>query len=337
MPELQAFDFHVHGGDVRRVSEIRKYMKSEGLVGLVLLSMPLSGFPDGPHEPVNLNPFVLESKRQLNSDIDTSPEVYAFGSLDNSNLLKGRRRDWDPAAQVEAMAEAGFDGLKLWEGKPELAAALVLMPDDRRLIDASRVAGKHGMPVLFHIGDPPEFWNKESGEYSLAGMEVPDFKTLIDSSARLCQAAPDTTFVFPHLLFLGGNLAEAAAFLKDSPNAMFDLAPGNYFYEPLNRNPEQAAEFFKSFRNRILFGTDAFFFPLDFKAFSGESLPGNQKRYRRLLDFLSSSKTVDNPYPLVPEGQKTVQGLNLPESTLAPILQNNARRILPAKPGVVTK
>ncbi|RKX75770.1 MAG: hypothetical protein DRP60_08370 [Spirochaetes bacterium] len=336
MSELQVFDFHVHGGDVRRVSEIREYMKSEGLEGMVLLSMPLSGFPDGPPEPVNLNLTVLESKRQLNSGTDKSPEVYAFGSLDNSDLLKGRRRDWDPVAQVAAMAEAGFDGLKLWEGKPELAAALGLMPDDRRLVDACREAGKQGIPVLFHIGDPPEFWSNESGKRSLSELEVPGFKALINSSARLCQAAPDTTFVFPHLLFLGGNLVEAAAFLNNSPNAMFDLAPGNYFYEPLSRNPEQAAEFFKSFRNRILFGSDAFFFPLDFKAFSGESLPGNQKRCRRLLDFLSSSETVDNPYPLVPEDRKTVQGLKLPESTLTPILQNNARRILPAIPRVVT-
>ncbi|RKX89220.1 MAG: hypothetical protein DRP70_04355, partial [Spirochaetes bacterium] len=75
MSELQVFDFHVHGGDVRRVSEIREYMKSEGLEGMVLLSMPLSGFPDGPPEPVNLNLTVLESKRQLNSGTDKSPEV----------------------------------------------------------------------------------------------------------------------------------------------------------------------------------------------------------------------------------------------------------------------
>jgi hypothetical protein len=332
--ELRIFDFHVHGGDVGRTGEIAEYIKTEELDGAVLLSLPLSGFPGAPGNQANLNAAVLESKRLLNTGGDTGPPVYAFGSLDNRALLTGNT--WDPARQVAALAQTGFDGLKLWEGKPELAAALGLMPDDFRLVEACREAGRHNMPVLFHIADPPEFWDKEAGRPSLSGDEFPDFKALIRSAARLCNSAPETTIVFPHLLFLGGNLKNAADFLDESPNALFDLAPGNYFYEPLSNNSEQAAEFFHNNRYRILFGSDALFIPLDFGAFPGESLSGNRKRCHRLLEFLSTDKTVDNPYPLVSEGSRNSKGLALPKSTLDPILQGNARRILADSPRAVS-
>ena len=334
MSDLQIFDFHVHGGDVLRTWEIAEYIETEELDGAVLLSLPLSGFPGAPENQANLNAAVLESKRLLNTGSVAGAPVYAFGSLDNRALLTGD--DWDPALQVAVLAETGFDGLKLWEGKPELATALELMPDDDRLIKACREAGRQNMPVLFHIADPPEFWDDESREPSLSGNEAPEFMALIRGAARLCRSAPETTIVFPHLLFLGGNLNNAAAFLDDSPNAVFDLAPGNYFYEPLSNNPEQAAEFFHDYRYRILFGSDAFFFPKNLGAFSGESLTGNKKRCHRLLEFLSTDNMVDNPYPRVPESSRNSKGLALPKSTLDPILWGNARRILTNPPRTVS-
>jgi predicted TIM-barrel fold metal-dependent hydrolase len=332
--ELRIFDFHIHGGDVSRTGEIAEYIKTEELDGAVLLSLPLSGYPGARFEQTNLNAAVLESKRLLNTGIDAGPPVFAFGSLDNRALLTGDA--WDPARQVAALAQTGFDGLKLWEGKPELAAALGLMPDDSRLVEACREAGRQNMPVLFHIADPPEFWDREAGERFLSENDVPEFKALIRSAARLCHSVPETTIVFPHLLFLGGNLKNAADFLDESPNALFDLAPGNYFYEPLSNSSEKAAEFFQNYRYRILFGSDALFIPLDFGAFPGESLSGNKLRCHRLLEFLSTDKMVDNPYPLVPEGRRNSKGLALPKSTLDPILHGNARRILADSPRAVS-
>lgn len=340
MADLPLFDFHVHGGDVRRVDEIREYIREEELGGLVLLSMPLSGIsgvpgaPEAAPEAANLNRAVLESKRLLNGmtgdggqDRD-GPQVYSFGSLDNRPLLQGGEEIWEPERQVAAMAEAGFDGLKLWEGKPELAEVLHLMPDDRRLAEACREAGKLNLPVLFHIADPPEFWNSKIRVRN----RQPSFDALIDAAARLCSAAPNTDFVFPHLLFLAGNLKRAGAFLEDSPNAFFDLAPGNYFYGPLSEHPDRSAAFFAEYSRRILFGTDSFFFPENFDIFPGETLEGNRRRCSRLREFLGSSRTVENPYPRASAEHRKVRGLELPDSTLSAIFAENAKRLLPEAP-----
>ncbi|MCK5249087.1 MAG: amidohydrolase family protein, partial [Spirochaetaceae bacterium] len=195
------------------------------------------------------------------------------------------------------------------------------------------------MPVIFHVADPPEFWEPEVGELSLFGKSVPAFKELVQGAARLCAKAPDTTIVFPHLLFLAADLPGAGAFLDQSPNACFDLAPGNYFYLPLSDNLSSARDFFSRYRKRILFGSDAFFFSDKQAPIPGDSLKGNRRRCHRLLNFLQKGAgeedTEDNPYPLTRDIRSSVRCLNLPEDLQESILSGNALRILPDTPAEV--
>ena len=264
--------------------------------------------------------------------------IYTYGCLDNRGQLPASRyrsaetKDIpSPAEQVAFLHEAGFDGLKLWEGKPQLAAVLGLKPQDKRLVEACREAGRRGMPVIFHVGDPPEFWSPAAGAAAY-GDEVPGFEALMEGAARLCEEAPETPIIFPHLLFLAGDLERAASFLDQFQNVFFDLAPGNYAYEPLTVHREDSLGFFAEYSKRILFGSDSFFFAVDEHPLAGDSLEGNLRRCSRLQRFLSGSETVENPYPLASVGARHVRGLNLPEHVLADILAGNARRILNKPP-----
>jgi hypothetical protein len=358
---LPVFDFHVHGGDLSRTEEIAEYARLEGLSGLCLLSLPLAGYPGagggtggtggtgggetGPGGrygkapfilPATLNGPVLEAKKHLNRKTAGVP-VYAFGCLDNRNLLEKKHEAGGSPAQVAALHEAGFDGLKLWEGKPALAAALELTPDHPRIVEACREAGRRGMPVIFHVADPPEFWSPDAGEGFYTGAGAPGFSRLIEGAARLCGMAPDTILIFPHLMFLAADLVRAAAFLDRCPNARFDLAPGNYAYEPLSARRDEAASFFAAYTRRILFGSDGFFFAPGGKPLAGDSLESNRRRCSRLLEFLGSSGPVDNPYPLASSEYRQVRGLELPESVLAPMLRDNAMDIFPRPPREVTR
>ena len=342
MDGMRVFDFHCHGGDVRRTGEIRDYIHDENLSGLVLLSLPLAGFPGYRGEASNLNKAVLETKKHLNQQPHSAesvassevPPVYAFGSLDNRALTGrgGKGDSWDPAAQVAAMAAAGFDGLKLWEGKPELVSALNLMPDDSRIAEACREAARRDMPVIFHVADPPEFWGAAAGGLSLAGKGTPDFDELIAGAARLCRKAPDAVIVFPHLGFLAGRLEGAARFLDEAPNARFDLAPGNYFYGELSSGPDESRAFFERYRKRLLFGSDSFFFAAGDEPLGGESLEVNRKRCSRLRVFLESGAEVDNPYPLSRDEKPRIPGLALGLEILDAIFAGNARELLKSPP-----
>lgn len=376
MSPLEILDFHCHGGDVSRSQEIADYIRKENLSGLVLLSLPLAGYPGYSGGLPHLNAAVLENKRVLNRIFSSdeglrssdsgmvssvcrqTSKVYAFGCLDNRSLIREGARPENrqsstglcssPAAQVAALDEAGFDGLKLWEGKPQLAGGLDLMPDSPWIVEACREAGRRNMPVIFHVADPPVFWDSSAGELSLSALDVPDFDALIQAAGRLCAAASDTDIVFPHFLFLAGELERAALFLREAPRAMFDLAPGNYFYTELAGRPDETARFFDDFRDRILFGSDGFFFPAKKASgensgtelpFPGDSLDGNRTRCRRLRKFLEGKSTehVDNVYLLSRQHRPEVPCLALPENILEPVYSGNARRLLGNRPKKVAE
>jgi hypothetical protein len=165
-------DSHLHVGALDRIPDLLQYIDQLGLSRVGALSLPLVGAtgagvaetagssraPDlrstasvtPPSVIPNFNPEVLAAMRARPRGI------YGFASFDNRALVAGTDAiTWNPTAQVEAMYRAGFLGVKMWEGKPDLLASLHIQLDDSRLIAAFQAAGARGMPVLIHVADPP--------------------------------------------------------------------------------------------------------------------------------------------------------------------------------------
>jgi hypothetical protein len=305
-------DSHLHVGALDRIPDLLQYIDQLGLSRVGALSLPLVGAtgagvaetagssraPDlrstasvtPPSVIPNFNPEVLAAMRARPRGI------YGFASFDNRALVAGTDAiTWNPTAQVEAMYRAGFLGVKMWEGKPDLLASLHIQLDDSRLIAAFQAAGARGMPVLIHVADPREFWEApgvplDAGSaspgvtstrrpppstntlpWSYHGRPVPTFDDLIAQAGRVAGAAPDTTFIFPHLLFLADDLPRLSAFLADHRNALLDLAPGNYLYPAMGADDERreaARRFFAAYSDRIMMGKRRF-------------VPGHAHRCRR--------------------------------------------------------
>ena len=300
-------DGHVHIGAMDRLDDLRAYVEQLQLTHLGLLSLPLAGVGRDGSERINFNPEVLAACALLRQDGVTA---WGFGSLDNRALLEPgadrpqRITKWDPARQVEDLFHAGFSGIKLWEGKPELQAALGVSLDHPALLDAFRRAGELGLPVLAHVADPIDFW-RPGGLYE--GRTVPSFEKLLRQADAVCDAAPDTTWIFPHLLFLAGLGERLGSFLERHPRAYVDLAPGVYFYtalagalrfgEPADPDGyERNRVFFHRYRERIIAGSDAFFLPRDLPVVPGTSLADNLERFLRLQRFLQGRETQVSPF-----------------------------------------
>ncbi len=347
MAYTKLIDSHLHFGDLSRLDELKRYIELLDLQGLLLLSLPLAGEGREGSAIINFNPEVLTAAHILSRQLDAA--VAAFGSLDNRSLLENTGGDprgrpvgkWDPSAQLDDLHRAGFGGFKLWEGKPSLQAALNISLDHPALCEAYREAGRRGMPVLAHAGDPPVFWTSKEGPWTYVGKNVPPYGEFIRQAEAVCAAAPDTTFIFPHLLFLAGDLDRMAAFLEDHPNACLDLAPGNYFYprlasardpeNPKDRNGyEKARSFFCRHADKLLLGTDGFFFPLGGGGIAGTSLGENIERCARLLRFLSGREIFGSPFPALPE-EALILGLDLPDEAVKKIGRENARELWAAK------
>ena len=300
MGELTIYDAHLHFADVARLEELHRYLERTGISGAALISLPYPGW-------VNFNPEVLRAKA-------SDPERFrAFGAFDleygpagrgagrgagsraagrSPGRVPGRKRDL--TGQVREMASMGFDGIKVWAGKPAFQKRLGITPDGPEFTEAFAAAAQEGLPVLIHMADPEEFWASDRHD-SRGWLGFDDY---IEQAARVAEESPDTRFLFAHMLFLAGDIPKLSSFLEAHENAFLDIAPGNYFYRHISEQREAAADFFEACRGRLLFGTDGLFFSRRFESFPYTDEQAVFERFRRVCDFFLEGATVDNPFPL---------------------------------------
>jgi predicted TIM-barrel fold metal-dependent hydrolase len=367
MELLHPVDSHVHIGDAHRVEELRRYVRLLGLERIGCISLPTVGadaaVPTGDvassggagtaGRPSSGGPEIGSAGRLINFNPEVLLAMHAlpgvadgFGSFDNRGLLEpaagsraAAKTGWAPAAQVAAMYEAGFAGIKMWEGKPDLQAALGIILDDPRFIEAYREAGHRGMPLLIHVADPEIFWERQGGPWSYVGRPVPSFDELIRQAEAICEKAGETTFIFPHLLFLADDPSRMSRFVEEHPNAYLDLAPGNYFYPALGaaesvgsaaspRRREEALAFFETHASRIILGSDSFFLPRDLALLPGTPLTDNLERYLRLRRFLGTRECFATPFGATAEETPLIGGLGLRDELLQKIGGENYLKLM---------
>ncbi len=328
VPVLSPFiDSHVHFADSNRLPELTDYLA----VGVPPTDIPPVGQPGArpaiPHAsgpftrsglislPVaayrNFNPELIEAKTALPDIVDM------FASFDHWSSSGSSRTNL--ADQVREFAAIGFGGLKLWEGKPDLQQELGATLDSPAYLAAYEAATEAAMPILIHVADPPSFWHRSGGPWSYRNRTVPSFEELQRQAAAVCETVPGARFIFPHLLFLADDLPSMQRFLDRHPNAWMDLAPGHYFFAPLGQKRAAARRFFSEYRERIIFGTDAMFFPASVSGLPNLTLEETSCRARRLRDFLATDREFDNPFTLSRDEVPVIRGLALDADTLAMI------------------
>jgi predicted dehydrogenase len=267
-PEERWYDSHIHLCDPDAWSAIDTYL--QGFAGATAVSIPLP-------EIGTLNAGTLAVKRRA------PDRLWALGAFDH-------RPGAAPLAdQARQILDQGFDGFKIWCGKPWAQIQFGIAPDAPGFDSVYDIAAAADVPVLIHFADPPEFWAQAPQDWL-------SFDRYIAQAEAVAGEHRRTRFVFAHLLFLAGDLVGLTRFLEDHPNVDIDLAPGKYMYAPLTADPE-AAGFFRRYADRILFGTDGFFFPdavpTDYRRNPDENAEG--ARFPRA--FLKTTDEMPDPFP----------------------------------------
>jgi hypothetical protein len=327
-PGGSLIDSHIHFSSHLRLGELQLYCCTIGAEKICLLSLPV-------RQRINFNPEVLYAKAMLGSS------SYGLASFDYSSLTQsgrmhprrsdGGRTELDLSAQVDRFWNLGFDGLKLFLGKPSFQQQLGLKLTDPVVLAALLKAQKLGLPVLIHVADPLSFWSYASiPDFVPPGWDVksgsddmPAYEELQRQALEVLRSCPDLILIFPHLLSMGQDLSRLAEILEKHPRAYLDLAPGLYYYYELDRQRDTAREFFCRYRSRILFGTDAFWFPKWFSEFPYTTVEDNLQRCRTLLNFLSTEEEMENPFVPTRRTKARLRGLGLEREVLEPILFGN--------------
>lgn len=169
----------------------------------------------------------------------------------------------DMVKQAKKLLACGFDGFKMI-CKPNVRKKLIFGIDDSIFDSFYYEAEKQQWPILFHVGDPREFWNMEkipnwaleNNWYYGNDERIPSYEKLYEEVKLVLDRHPNLNITFAHFLFLSDNLEELSRWMKCYPGMKLDVTPGTEMYRNFSKNPMETKKFFETFQGRIIFGTD---------------------------------------------------------------------------------
>jgi hypothetical protein len=255
---------------------------------------------------------------------------YVFAGLNHAQQLTGGRVTTPSLVeQAEGFVAMGCDGIKMIEGKPTSRQRMDIPVTDPYFADYWARVEELGLPIVWHVNDPEEFWDPEripgwakerNWGYGPADVQK---EQLYAEVAEVLARHPRLKITFAHFYFLSANLERAARFLDEHPGVCFDLAPGVEMLYNLSHDPGASRAFFTRYADRIVFGTDLF-----------SSLTVQEGRFRTgiIYRWLESEDTYRVPdgadFLLGPPEDGLIRGMSLPEDVLEGIyIQNHARLV----------
>jgi predicted TIM-barrel fold metal-dependent hydrolase len=228
-------------------------------------------------------------------------------------------------AQLEQDYENGARGVKIFKN---LGLTVLdskgnrVHTDDPRIDPVWAKAGKLGMPVLIHTGEPAVFWepidkhnerwlemkqfpNRHRGEST----RYPSWEVVMKEQWNVFRKHPETTFINAHFGWMANDLARLGEHLDEFPNVYTETAA---IIAELGRQPRFAKEFFIKYQDRLLFGKDTY-------------RPKEYHTYFRVLE--SDDEYFD--YFRRRHAFWQMYGLDLPDEVLQKVYYKNALKIIP--------
>lgn len=269
------------------------------------------------------------------------------------HLLWGRveSEGWADYAErsLQECKDRGAVGLKIFKALGlgyTLADGSLLRIDDDRLDPAFEAAGRLGLPVLIHSGDPRAFFepfdenNERFAElsahpsWSFAGERSeggawPSWEEVLQQFENRVERHPNTTFVGAHFGNAPEDLQRVDRMLQSYPNFMIET--GARIPEIGRQDPTLVREFFVRHQDRIMFGSDfQIVGPTAFILGSSGEQPSGPRDIVPFFDahwrfFETDHRGFASPTPI--QGDWTIDAIGLTEEILAKIYHGNALRI----------
>ena len=331
LANLPVLDGHIHFGHPNYMSGLIEILGEQGVEKFNIVCTPhparLSLVPDAL--------FVKAHHPQ---------RTYVFGGLDVSPLFMMPDKCGEMfAAYVSQLLDMGCDGIKMIEGKPDLRKNLPIPPFDSPAYEPyCATMEERGVPIVFHVNDPEEFWDAE---------QIPDWATeqgwfygdgsYINNEDQYTEVInvlerhPKLKVIFAHFFFLSAQLPRLSDLLDRFPNMCIDLTPGIEMYHNFGRDPQATRDFFLKYQERILFGTDIGAKALLSTPEKGIEADESAVRVQVVRRFLEE----EGPFELDVDAGflfgkfgGSFHGLGLPEDALKKIYSGNFERLAGTQP-----
>lgn len=195
----------------------------------------------------NLATFYLKSKMP--------DRIYGFAGMTPSYLKENNTPEFF-LKQLQFYMAAGFDGLKMIEGRP-LQRPVSGPFDDPKYQLVYEYAEANQIPVVIHANAQPLCWNP-GGAFEKRG--IPTDITWMDyynDVKSVMTKYPKLRMTIAHFNFSSQNPDQAVELLESFENLYYDICPNPFMYPDFVENEKFWRPFFEKYQDRIIFGTDA--------------------------------------------------------------------------------
>jgi predicted TIM-barrel fold metal-dependent hydrolase len=259
---------------------------------------------------------------------------YVFAGLNHATRLsEGRVHTRSLAEQADDFAAMGCDGIKMVEGKPTSRQRMNVAVTDPYFADYWARAEERGLPLVWHVNDPEEFWDPQKlpawaqelhWGYGPDDVQKEQLYAEVDG---VLARHPKLKIIFAHFYFLSADLPRAGRFLDAHPTVHLDLAPGIEMLYNMSRDVDASREFFRKYADRIVFGTDL---SSRQTAEEGHYRAGIVFRWLESADTFRIPQGVD--FLLGKPEDGIIRGMSLPTDVLHKIYGDNFARLAGPQP-----
>ncbi len=274
----KVFDAHLHYMmkiPVREsVASFKKIFELENVIGANFLSIP----EDVDYLDPQQNLKALYFKHAMGDN------MFAFAGIEFDRDIPYEKKSEYYLAQVREYYGAGYDGIKLYSGKPYMRRLLGLSLCDPVYDEFYAFAEKYQFPIIMHIADPKEFWDitKMSPSAIARGWfcdeSYPPFEAFYEETFGILEKFPKLRLTLAHWGFFSDSIQKAERFLS-YPNTLIDVTPAGEQIQHMHEyGIADWKAFIEKYSDRILFGTDVENYPVpmgDDSAWKKEALVRN--------------------------------------------------------------
>ena len=216
--------------------------------------------------------------------------------------------------QIQWFDKAGFDGIKMLDGKPGIRQRQNLPLDAPNYDKIFDYAKRTQFTILYHINDPVEFWYEEKlpqwavKQGLFYDKKFPHKYEIDEETFGILRKHPNLNLCIPHFFFVSDQPGLCCELLDRYPNLFFDITPGWEMFENFAKDREYWRSFFSKYSHKILFGTDTF-----------------SDHWKETVTCLQRVLETDEPFVAFEEN---CVGLDLPEDTLHDLYFNNYHKFI---------
>ncbi len=305
---------HLHGGyqGLEQFLEDSRTLYERAGAGQAVVA----GAPLWSPEYVNQNPLMMLFK------LKNPGQVYAYAGLDYYTPKGVEPEDF--LRQVKRFMAMGYDGIKLLEMKPmllrNLGQAWLSKPCYEEMFGYLE---EKQIPVLLHVNDPETFWKRETCPSFVIERgwcyEDESYATkeeIYQEMEKVLKTHPRLKVVLAHFYFLSDDIRRAEYVMETFPKVWFDLTPGTEMYQNFAKIPEQWHDFFLTYQNRILLGTDNGGLSADGMTPMEEKIEYARKNVKSICRFLETEDSFEG-YGF------EMKGIGLPDDAVDKICYGN--------------